>query len=428
MSNFGKYNYHSHTYRCGHAATTPDSCYIDEAIKNGYTKYGITDHVPVNPIFYWDSTVRMHDLDYPEYLESINHLKEMYKGSIEIFSGFEAEYDEIIEAYLCELRDRCDYMIMGQHYVLGKDIRRSPSYPIEYAKKVCAGIESGIFDIVAHPDIFMQYRFGLVGDEQNQFLSNSVVAAKMICEKALEYGIPLELNLGATYTFDSKRMKEMGIEGVVDSVEEQAEYLAKQARYPTRLFWEVASKVGNDVVVGIDAHYPEEISLREDKLKKIGKYLNLGGLNFLPDTYDPVTARMSNSKLQEAYNKTKSNLSSVEGRLIESFLLDSIVDEDEVSKYKVRTGLIRKLREEPTNLKYKGFSEAALYTQDKREELIKIVKDNSRKNFGKDMNKSEFIGSLKKDIDYHYEISRSVINLDKAGNVISLTRNNIYYR
>ena len=148
----------------------------------------------------------------------------------------------------------------------------------------------------------------------------------------------------------------------------------------------------------------------------------------MPDTYDPVTARMSNSKLQEAYNKTKSNLSSVEGRLIESFLLDSIVDEDEVSKYKVRTGLIRKLREEPTNLKYKGFSEAALYTQDKREELIKIVKDNSRKNFGKDMNKSEFIGSLKKDIDYHYEISRSVINLDKAGNVISLTRNNIYYR
>ena len=32
--------------------------------------------------------------------------------------------------------------------------------------------------------------------------------------------------------------------------------------------------IGNNVVVGIDAHYPEEISLREDKLKKIGKYLN----------------------------------------------------------------------------------------------------------------------------------------------------------
>ena len=38
------------------------------------------------------------------------------------------------------------------------------------------------------------------------------------------------------------------------------------------------------------------------------------------------------------------------------------------------------------------------------------------------------ITSLKKDIDYHYEISRSIIDMDKADNVISLTRSNIYYR
>ena len=424
----GKYNYHSHTFRCGHASSSPDSSYIDEALKNGYTKYGITDHVPVHPIFFWDSTVRMHDLDYPEYLESIEHLKSLYKGSIDIYSGFEAEYDEILDAYLCELRDKCDYMIMGQHYVLGKDIRRTSAYPIEYAKKVCAGIESGIFDIVAHPDIFMLYRFGLGMEEQNKFLYNAVVAAKMICEKAMEYGVPLELNLGATYTFDSKRIKELDVDYYVESEESQIEYLASNARYPTRLFWEIAGAVGNDVVVGIDAHYPEEIGLREDKLRKVGRYLDLSKLKFLPDTYDPVTARLENVKLQEAYQNTKNNLSSVEGRLVESCLNESIETDEDVSKFKERTMLARKLREEPPVRKYKGFADVDLFTKEKREELIKVIKDNSKNNFGKSMSKSEYISSLKKDIDYHYGVRRAVIDIDRAGNIISLTRNNMFYK
>lgn len=419
-----KYNYHSHTFRCGHAADIPDSCYIDEAIKRGYLKYGITDHIPVHPIFFGDWTVRMHDSDKCEYLDSINHLKELYKGTIEIYSGFEAEYDEIIEEYLCSLRDDCDYMIMGQHYVLNKNIRNSPEYPLEYAKKVCAGIESGIFDIVAHPDIFMQYRFGMTDIvDSTLFMKNAIIAAKMICSKAKEYNVPLELNLGGTYLLSQKYVNSIGEK----DPEVVALENARNAKYPMQLFWEVASEMGNDVVVGIDAHFIEEIGLRDAKLEKIGTYIDLSKLNFLPDSYDPVSARKDNLKLQEAYQKTKDNLSSVEGRLVASYIDDVLLsDVKTLNKYRLKTALIRKLREEPSRRKFNLKNDTDIYTYQKREELVKVIKDSSRKAFGRASSRDEYVSSLIDDIDYHYDVQKAVIDIDKDGNVIGLDKGGNY--
>ena len=39
------YNFHNHTYRCGHATGT-DEEYVLEAIKNGYEVMGFSDHAP----------------------------------------------------------------------------------------------------------------------------------------------------------------------------------------------------------------------------------------------------------------------------------------------------------------------------------------------------------------------------------------------
>jgi histidinol-phosphatase (PHP family) len=38
------YNYHSHTWRCGHATGT-DEAYVKSAIANGFKIYGFSDHV-----------------------------------------------------------------------------------------------------------------------------------------------------------------------------------------------------------------------------------------------------------------------------------------------------------------------------------------------------------------------------------------------
>ena len=369
MLEFGNYNFHSHTYRCGHAANISDSEFVLQAIKHGYKKYGITDHVPVHPIFYCDKTMRMHDSEKDKYLESIEELKNNYGYSIEIFSGFEAEYDEIIEAYLCELRDKCDYMILGQHYILGKDIRYEVNYPIEYAKKVCRAIESGIFDIVAHPDIFMQYRYGIDEKDQEEYIENCRKASAMICEKAKEYDIPLELNLGGFYGRE----------------------IEEEPRYPTNLFWTEVSKVGNKVVVGIDAHCLEDIKSREDKLKFIGSYINLDELNFLPNVYSPVESRSNNQKLNNAYKKTKNNLTCVESRLVVSYLNELLIEDSTNSL----NGLINKLESSSSNIdlyRYKYISQ----TDSRRRELMNLL--NNFK-YSDELLKDEFINIIGKYVD-----------------------------
>lgn len=380
-----KYNFHAHTYRCRHATQESETDYLDRALLNNFKKYGFSDHVPVHPIFYWDDCVRMHSSEFSEYLNCIENLKEIYRGIIEVFSGFEAEYDEIIEQWLCFLRDKCDYMILGQHYVLNRDIRNTSIYPIKYAKKVCKAIESGIFDIVAHPDIFMQNRFFLESDiDRDEFLKNARIAAIMICLKAKEYDIPLELNLGGTKLYklnlDSKSLEE-------------------GARYPTKLFWDIVSEFGNDVVVGVDSHSVNDIPMRDDKLRQIGKYIDLSKLKFLPTSYDPVSARRKNLKLQEAYDETKSNLTSVEGRLIDSFISDFVKDID-FDKNTIKNIVKEKIKESC----FRSYSTALDYiTEERRKELLKVVNesiDRVQEDFGID--KDNFRKILKNDIDNYY--------------------------
>ncbi len=330
------YNYHGHTYRCGHASNIEDDSYVLEAVNCGYTKYGFSDHVSVYPIFYWDKTMRMHDRDVDSYLKSIYKLKEKNKYFIDIYAGFEAEYDEVIEEYLCSLRDKCDYMILGQHYVLGRDIRHNVDYPIEYAKKVCMAIESGIFDVVAHPDIFMQYRYSIKDEDKEEYLENCILASKMICIKAKEFDIPLEVNLGGFFGRD----------------------INLEPRYPTKLFWDIVKEFRNKVVIGIDAHQKNDIPIATLKLDLLSDIIDFDNLNIVED-FDPVIYRENNPKLNSAYQSTKNNLTSVESRLVSSF--------------NNKEELISNLRNFPNHRGFKSKYYDCL-TFLKREELIRVIK------------------------------------------------------
>ena len=39
-------NYHTHTYRCGHAGDYPDEAYVQAAVQAGYKVLGMSDHTP----------------------------------------------------------------------------------------------------------------------------------------------------------------------------------------------------------------------------------------------------------------------------------------------------------------------------------------------------------------------------------------------
>ena len=83
------FNYHTHTWRCGHAKGT-DEQYVQAAIDAGFKVLGFSDHGPYRNRSFLDSRMDFSQVD--EYYQSCNQLKEKYKNQIDIKIGFELEY------------------------------------------------------------------------------------------------------------------------------------------------------------------------------------------------------------------------------------------------------------------------------------------------------------------------------------------------
>lgn len=286
-NDFQTFNYHTHTNRCGHAGISEDREYVERARANGITQLGFSDHVPVPELAYQDSKHQMHISEVDEYVESIRNLQ-AENPDMKINVGFEVEFDPMKEQFFGELREKVDYMILGQHFVpssnglVKKD--NNPDYPIKYANMLCKAMESGIFDIVAHPDIFMEYRDSLTSEEaKRQFDDNAVVASQMICNKAKEIGIPIELNFAG---IDKGKIMSDG------------EY-----SYPHTTFWKIASETGVQVLYGVDAHNPSQFDKMGWNKKTADQIIDPEKLNIVSSNYNPVEARKNNSRLQELYTK-----------------------------------------------------------------------------------------------------------------------------
>ena len=302
------YNYHTHTYRCGHASDSSDQEYVDSARNAGITTLGFSDHIPNTEFEYDEDESRMNIDETDEYISSIEELQEE-NPDMEILSGFEAEYDPAKEEFLSEISDKVDYMILGQHFVrdgLDKINSNTINYPIEYAESVCRAIGTGIFDIVAHPDIFFNERDLLETDAEKQlFDENAKIASRMICEKAKEMNIPVELNLSGSYKNDN---------------------------YPNKIFWEIAKETEVKVVVGVDAHNPKHFETMASDKKATMEMIDNVELNYVSNNYNPKTARENNTYLQESLSATRANTTSYDVYIIIQLLrkLSSKENEQEI--------------------------------------------------------------------------------------------------
>lgn len=105
MKKLQNFNYHGHTFRCGHAdSTMTDEDFVKEFINKGFKKISFTDHMPHKDGTDDRRVMRMAYEDKDEYLESIKKLKEKYLDIIDIESGFEVEYRPDKEDDLLELK------------------------------------------------------------------------------------------------------------------------------------------------------------------------------------------------------------------------------------------------------------------------------------------------------------------------------------
>ena len=235
------------------------------------------------------------------YIASINKMKQD-NPDMTILVGFEAEFDPMKEAFLGEMRDKVDYMILGQHFVTrglqNVSSKNNPNYPIEYANMVSKAIESGIFDIVAHPDHFMEFRDTIINEEDKKlFDENSVIASQIICEKARDMRIPIEINL--FHALNNKTLSDGNL------------------AYPHPTFWQVAQEIdGLQILKGIDAH---DISAFKNVLQAehlIGNIEQMVSDKLIQGNYNPVIARQNNPKLQEAYTKNQESALTFETHMI----------------------------------------------------------------------------------------------------------------
>lgn len=233
-----KANYHTHTARCGHASGT-DEQYVRAALAQGFDVLGFSDHVPwpyasdfTNP------GVRMHVRCMGEYIASVRALREKYAGQIEILLGFECEYFPAYIDWLAETvrRERLDYLILGNHYD-GTDETgmyfggaRTAAQLLRYVEMTVRGVQTGLFAYLAHPDLFMR--------RYPRFDENCRAAARDLARACAAANMPMEYNLHDRYCGAG---------------------FMRRPSYPCREFFEIALEEGVRVIVGLDAHEPEEI-------------------------------------------------------------------------------------------------------------------------------------------------------------------------
>ncbi len=272
-----KVNYHSHTYRCGHADfNMSDEDYVKEYIEMGFKEIAFTDHAPEKNKIDKRTDMRMEYDERKDYLNSINKLKEKYKDVINIKSGYEIEYLPGEEENMIELKNEVDLLILGQHFIYDNDNnlkifgrhKITDEELLRYANYIDNALKLNIPSILVHPDIFML--------SSNEFGETEKEITKMICESAQKYNIPLEINLNNIYSRTYLR----GIDYFNISNDSKKEILNKIS-YPNKEFWNIVSNYDIKVLYGIDAHYKGQILLFNDLVKIANEIIGKDTINKL---------------------------------------------------------------------------------------------------------------------------------------------------
>lgn len=234
-------NYHTHTKRCQHAEGE-DREYVEAAIQAGLQILGFADHCPwVYPDKDFVSGIRMTPGQVDEYFYSLESLKKEYAKDIKIYIGFETEHclemipdqDKLLQGY------PLDYMICGQHF-LGAEYTSfyagrphgEEDFLKRYVDTAIDGIKSDRYLYLAHPDLV-----NFTGEEA-VYCSHM----KRLCEALKEKDIPVEINMLGLWT---------------------------GRRYPSERFLKLARETGNKAIIGVDAHAPGDLLLKEAMEKAI---------------------------------------------------------------------------------------------------------------------------------------------------------------
>ena len=229
-------DYHLHGNFSGHGKGDLAE-YVEAALAKGFTEIGFSDHLPkvVDP----DPYHAMLEENLPRYVERVLSLQTAYRDRITIklgieadyFLGYESETRRLVEAY------PFDYILGALHFLgdwhftskqgLGRYEREDPAeaFP-KYFELLERMIETGLFDVVAHPDALRRGAFQPVCAMEEEH--------RRIARLLARRGMAIELNTA-------------GIRRGVGSV------------YPDPSFLAACVEERVPITLGSDAHAPTDV-------------------------------------------------------------------------------------------------------------------------------------------------------------------------
>ncbi len=231
-------DYHLHTRLCGHASGEPEE-YLAQAARKGIPEVGFSDHLPLYflPPGKTIQGYAMREDELSLYVDLVQKCAQ--KSPVRVRLGIEADfipgYEESLAALLSSYPFDC---VLGSvHFIEGwgfdnlaeieeygrRDINRVYE---QYFALIQQAALSGLFDVMAHPDLVKKFAFRPTGD------------------------------LSPHYEATARAFKKAGVCAEVNSA--GLRYPAKEI-YPSPSLLRCLFKHGVPVTMGSDAHCPDQV-------------------------------------------------------------------------------------------------------------------------------------------------------------------------
>ena len=256
-------NYHTHTKYCGHAKGDVED-YVKEAVKLNMEELGISDHAPI-PLNHgmtkeeWEENYCYENMDintFDNLLNEIDNLKSKY--NIKLYKGCESEYLYNNDDWYKELRSKLDYMILGIHFFNGEgrvlDTYKDITYKNVDCYYECAkrAIETGLFDYLAHPDLYLFDYKSING--KNEFDAKAKEICLKLIDLCVKHDIYFEINTNGLKYSKDKNNRDLWLYPNIEFFKVVKEYMDKN---PNKL----------KLIIGADAHEPK--ALGNDNVKAV---------------------------------------------------------------------------------------------------------------------------------------------------------------
>ena len=241
---------HMHTARCGHAVGAPSE-YLAHAEKTGIDVIAFTEHVPLPADLDPEREYAMPPEEWPEYVAEILALG---SGPVRVMLGAEADWLPGRMDHVTALLAQAEWdVVLGSVHMIegwafddpdlisqweGKDV---DAVWYTYFELFVDAARSGLFDVMAHPDLVKKFGHRPSSDSEPLF--------REVAEILAGEHVAIEVSTAGL----RKPCKEL---------------------YPSDGFLVACARAGVSVTTGSDAHRPEEVGLdldvALDALRRVG--------------------------------------------------------------------------------------------------------------------------------------------------------------